>query len=79
MFYGTKNNRYPTDERVIFERLWRGALCQAFASNRVPLSRLPPKRQCCCHCHCGGGINNSHIHNNNELLPNKPAMRSIVR
>lgn len=43
-----KSSRNPIEERVMFERLWRGALCQAFGS-RVPIKH---RKVCCCHCQC---------------------------
>lgn len=74
-----KNSRYPLEERVMFERLWRGALCQAFG-DRVPVRH---RKVCCCHCQCGYFVgNSSHVnigpYNNVRRSPKK-TMRSVVR
>lgn len=81
MFYGNSNrNRTSVDERVIFERLWRGALCQALG-NKAP-ARSISKRECCCHCRCLGE-NNYNIPANNrnqiEYPSERKAMRSVIR
>lgn len=77
MFYGggTFRNRYSVDERIIFERLWRGALCQALGAN-APVRTLPRRQQCCCHCHCSDYNNSDHVH---RRLSPKKTMRSVVR
>lgn len=66
-------HRSSVDERVIFERLWRGALCQAFGPRAPLMARRP--RPCCCHCECGnhGPIIGHH------LVPPRKALRSVVR
>ena len=76
MEYGpNKNNRFPADERVIFERLWRGALCQAFGA-KAPLAGSRRARACCCHCQCGnaGGVMGHQV-----AVPPRKALRSVVR
>lgn len=85
MFYGggTLRNRYPVDERIIFERLWRGALCQALGA-KAPIRAAPRRQQCCCHCHCGGGGGGFPAPNNNtenvlQRMPPRRTMRSVVR
>lgn len=72
-----KNSRYPLEERIMFERLWRGALCQAFG-DRVPMRH---RKMCCCHCQCGYIEGNSHvnIHPYNIQRTPKKTMRSVIR
>lgn len=74
--YGQPRNRFSVDERIIFERLWRGALCGALDANKSAM-RAPPRRQCCCHCHCFGtdGLSVDAVAHNGR----RNAMRSVVR
>lgn len=79
----TPRNRYVTDERVIFERLWRGALYQALGSKAPPLRTLTQRKTCCCHCHCMESPEiNTHHHPPPappiQCIPKK-TMRSVVR
>ena len=67
------HHRIPVDERVIFERLWRGALFQALGPKAPLVSRR--QKQCCCHCQCGnGGEVVGH-----RVVPPRKALRSVVR
>lgn len=68
--------RYSIDERILFERLWRGALCQAL-SNKTSLRPSTKRVQCCCHCHCMDVLDPVNGHYND--LPNSKTMRSVVR
>jgi len=67
------NLRSTVDERVIFERLWRGALCQALGPKAPLIARRP--RQCCCHCDC---INQRHLIGQ-RIEPQREALRSVIR
>lgn len=82
-------NRYMVDERVIFERLWRGALYQALGSKAPPLRAITQRKTCCCHCHCMDSPEiNAHHHHHHHPPPQpqpqiqcvpKKTMRSVVR
>lgn len=55
---GAQKTRFSMEERVIFERMWRGAMCQTFgggkgAAKQSPHDHLVAKKSCCCHCQCG--------------------------
>lgn len=80
------------DERALFERLWRGAFCQALGNRgpvpgtplRFPGNRRAPQLaqgpQCCCHCHCLRVI--SDVRDTATVVVQKPhakTMRSVVR
>lgn len=71
--------RYVADERVIFERLWRGALYQALGSKAPPV-RAIARKPCCCHCHCLDSTIEANPHHTAPLqcVPKK-TMRSVVR
>lgn len=68
-------NRYVADERVIFERLWRGALYQAFGSKAPPV-RTVARKACCCHCHC---MDSPELNTHSAPCVPKKTMRSVVR
>lgn len=68
--------RYSIDERILFERLWRGALCQAL-SDKTTLRSSARRASCCCHCHCMQVL--EPIHGNCNDTPNSKTMRSVVR
>jgi hypothetical protein len=75
MFYSAPRHRCPVDERVIFERLWRGAFCQALGTKHA---RAAPRRQCCCHCHCNSELASTGAFYVRPTQPKK-TMRSVVR
>lgn len=78
MYYGNSGrNRISVDERVIFERLWRGALCQALG-DKAPL-RAAQRRQCCCHCQCMASVNCSQNGAQFQSMAPKRALKSVVR
>lgn len=75
---GGNRGRYATvDDRVIFERLWRGAFCQALGpkvvAQRLQTPLLPSRAltRCCCHCHCEQASDTCVIDSS------KKAMRSV--
>lgn len=82
----------PVDERALFERLWRGALCQALgdkgplsgpaarlsSARRMPPHLAQPAPQCCCHCHCLRIIGTDTDHNNaTTLVLKKPNAKTM--
>lgn len=80
-----RNPRMQVDERALFERLWRGALCRTINTNgRVihnkNLHSIPRQIEnqnrslCCCHCHCVQLMPNI-----NQYDENNKTMRSVVR
>lgn len=78
MLYGGSRNRFTVDERVIFERLWRGALCEALGTKATFRARS----HCCCHCQCMRTTANIMASNNSAVVPCTPrknTMRSVVR
>lgn len=79
MYGGSARNRFSVDERVIFERLWRGALCQAFGTDKkAALRRATVRRQCCCHCHCLGSDSLNAV-NAVPYNSRRNTLRSVVR
>ncbi|KAF7287391.1 hypothetical protein GWI33_001746 [Rhynchophorus ferrugineus] len=73
--YGANKNvhRLPVDERMIFERLWRGAFCQALGPKAPLINRRT--RSCCCHCQCPSGGDEI----GNHMLAQRKGLRSVVR
>lgn len=64
-----KNSRFSLEERIIFDRLWKGALCQTFGG----LPAKQERKNCCCHCQCEVSSGT-----NLQLMPKK-TMRSVIR
>lgn len=64
-----KNCRFSLEERVIFERLWKGALCQTFGE--VPVKQ--GRKNCCCHCQCDSSSADTF-----QFVPQK-TMKSVIR
>lgn len=78
LYGGSQRGRFTVDERVLFERLWRGALYEALGTK----SAFRARRQCCCHCQCMGTADDVIASSKNSVVsctPRKNAMRSVVR
>lgn len=79
LYGGGQRGRFTVDERVIFERLWRGALCEALGTKAAAFRA---RRQCCCHCHCMGTTADIMASNHSAIEPctsRRNTMRSVVR